>query len=354
MSMSLSQSSTLVTNNALAVDTKSLSALKTAAGENSPQAIRETAKQLESLFMREMIKSMREATMKSGLLDSAQGNLSTDLLDQQLSVAMAGQPGGLTDAINKQLARTMGVEAADDAEIAVPSTLSMSRSAWRNVGSHGAWSGSPAQAAQSVNAYAPAPKGRDNFVAAHTSAAQRIASESGIPAHYMVGQAGHETGWGKSEIRNKDGSNSFNLFGIKAGGSWKGKVAEVTTTEYINGAPKKITAKFRAYDSFEESFRDYARLIGSNPRYEKAMAKTGSAQDYASELQKAGYATDPAYAQKLSRAIQSVQQLQVAAGNSNANSAGQLASRSTGGASSASGISAHRAAQINKNNENQS
>ena len=350
MSTSLPHSLSLAASNALAVDARSLNALKTAAGENSPQAARETAKQLESLFMREMIKSMREATMKSGLLDSAQGNLSTDLLDQQLSVAMAGQPGGLTDAISKQLARTMGVEAADDAEIAVPSTLSMSRSAWRNVGSNGAWSGSRAQATQSVNAYAPAPKGRDNFVTAHNSAAQRIASESGIPAHYMIGQAGHETGWGKSEIRNKDGSNSFNLFGIKAGGSWTGKVAEVTTTEYINGAPKKITAKFRAYDSFEESFRDYARLIGSSPRYEKAMAQTGSAQAYASELQKAGYATDPAYAQKLSRAIQSVQQVNVAAANHNVNSAAQVASRAIGGVA----IGGNRAAPINKINENQS
>ena len=332
MSVSLPNSSSLAASNALAVDARSLNALKTAAAENSPQAARETAKQLESLFMREMIKSMREATMKSGLLDSAQGNLSTDLLDQQLSVAMAGQPGGLTDAISKQLARSMGVDAAEDAEIAVPSTLSLSRNAWRKVDSNGAWSGNRTQATQSINAYAPAPKGRDNFVTAHTSAAQRVAAESGIPSHYMIGQAGHETGWGKSEIRNKDGSNSFNLFGIKAGGSWTGKVAEITTTEYINGAPKKVTAKFRAYDSYEESFRDYARLIKTNPRYEKAMGQTGSAQAYASELQKAGYATDPAYAQKLSRAIQSVQQVSAAA----------------------SGGAAVRAAQANKITENQS
>ena len=335
--MSLSSSSlgaggTSTAQQALAIDARSLNALKAQAGTDTPAAAREAAKQFESLFMREMIKSMREATMKSGLLDSAQGNLSTDLLDQQLSVAMAGQPGGLTDAISKQLARSMGVDAAEDAEIAVPSTLSLSRNAWRKVDSNGAWSGSRTQATQSINAYAPAPKGRDNFVTAHTSAAQRVAAESGIPSHYMIGQAGHETGWGKSEIRNKDGSNSFNLFGIKAGGSWTGKVAEITTTEYINGAPKKVTAKFRAYDSYEESFRDYARLIKTNPRYEKAMGQTGSAQAYASELQKAGYATDPAYAQKLSRAIQSVQQVSAAA----------------------SGGAAVRAAQVNKITENQS
>jgi flagellar rod assembly protein/muramidase FlgJ len=92
----------------------------------------------------------------------------------------------------------------------------------------------------------------------------------------MLGQAGHETGWGKSEIKHKDGSNSFNLFGIKAGKGWTGKVAEITTTEYINGKPQKVTAKFRAYDSYEDSFRDYARLITDNPRYEKAQATAKS------------------------------------------------------------------------------
>ena len=153
-----------------------------------------------------------------------------------------------------------------------------------------------------------APKGRDGFVQHLSGTAERVAQESGIPASFMLGQAGHETGWGKSEIRHKDGSNSFNLFGIKATGSWTGKVAEITTTEYINGTPRKVTAKFRAYDSYEESFRDYARLIKESPRYEKAeaVAQSGSAMAYASALQKAGYATDPEYARKLSGAINSV------------------------------------------------
>ncbi|MBP6753009.1 MAG: glucosaminidase domain-containing protein, partial [Alicycliphilus sp.] len=86
---------------------------------------------------------------------------------------------------------------------------------------------------------------------------------------------------------------------------WTGKVAEVTTTEYVNGVPRKTVAKFRAYDSYEDSFKDYARLINDSPRYEKARAKTHSAVAFAAELQKAGYATDPQYASKLSRAIQS-------------------------------------------------
>ena len=276
-------------NQALAADGRALNALKVQAGQNSPEAAREAAKQFESLFMREMIKSMREATMKSGLLDGAEGNLANDMYDQQLSVQMSGLPGGLTEAIQRQLTRQMG---GTEAELSIPSTLSLDTSALRRT-------------ASTKNSTTPSPKGLDAFVQHHRATAERVAQDSGIPASFMLGQAGHETGWGKGEIRHKDGSAAYNLFGIKAGKSWTGKVAEVTTTEYINGVARKVTAKFRAYDSYEDSFRDYARLINDNPRYEKARGKVGSAVAYATELQKAGYATDPEYASKLSRAIQS-------------------------------------------------
>ena len=274
---------------ALAADGRALNALKVQAGQNSPEAAREAAKQFESLFMREMIKSMREATMKSGLLDGAEGNLANDMYDQQLSVQMSGLPGGLTEAIQRQLTRQMG---GTEAELSIPSTLSLDTSALRRTTS-------------TKNSTTPSPKGLDAFVQHHRATAERVAQDSGIPASFMLGQAGHETGWGKGEIRHKDGSAAYNLFGIKAGKNWTGKVAEVTTTEYINGVARKVTAKFRAYDSYEDSFRDYARLINDNPRYEKAREKVGSAVAYATELQKAGYATDPEYASKLSRAIQS-------------------------------------------------
>ncbi|POR10468.1 flagellar assembly peptidoglycan hydrolase FlgJ [Diaphorobacter sp. LR2014-1] len=293
MSLSLPNAGATFARQALAVDGRALNSLKAQASQGDAQATKdatlEAAKQLESLFMRELIKSMREATMKSGLLEGAEGNLASDLFDQQLSVQMAGQPGGLAEAIQRQLSRQLG---GDGQTTLVPgSTLSMDVALRK--------------AAPADNPRAASPKGRDDFVQHHRAAAERVARSSGIPASFMLGQAGHETGWGKGEIRHKDGSNSFNLFGIKAGKGWTGKVAEVTTTEYINGAPRKVVAKFRAYDSFEESFRDYARLINDNPRYEKAREKTHSAVAYATELQKAGYATDPQYAAKLSRAIQS-------------------------------------------------
>jgi flagellar protein FlgJ len=281
--------SSLSTAQGLAADAQSLGNLKLEAGKNSAAAIQETAKQFESLFMRELIKSMREATMKSGMLDNAGGDLGADLLDQQFAVQMSGQPGGLSDLIAQQLTRQMGT-ATDNAKPLAT-----------------------APAAEPVKAAARTHRGptasQVNFVQKHSDIASKIERASGIPAGYMLGQAGHETGWGKFEIKQKGGAPSFNLFGIKAGAGWTGKVAEVTTTEYVNGVAEKRVAKFRAYESYEDSFKDYARLISESPRYAKARLQTTSAHAFASGLQKAGYATDPEYATKLSRAINTTLQL---------------------------------------------
>jgi len=276
-------------SNALAADARSLNSLKLQAGQDTPAAIKEAAKQFESLFMRELIKSMREATMKSGMLESPQGDLGTDLLDQQLAVQMSGRPGGLSDIIAQQLSRQMGV--AD--------TQGGARPAGKQA----------IQPAANLGNTTPT-SSQTSFVQRFNGVAAKVEQSSGIPASFMLGQAGHESGWGRREISNADGSTSFNLFGIKAGAGWKGKVAEVTTTEYVNGVPQKTVARFRAYNSYEESFRDYARLISDSPRYAQVRQQTGSVQAYASGLQRAGYATDPDYANKLSRAINTTLRLQ--------------------------------------------
>ncbi|MCH2240890.1 MAG: flagellar assembly peptidoglycan hydrolase FlgJ, partial [Aquabacterium sp.] len=148
------------------------------------------------------------------------------------------------------------------------------------------------------------------FVRQHLDAARKVEAETGIPAAHLIGQAAHETGWGRHQIRMKDGTPSHNLFGIKAGAGWSGKVAEVTTTEYINGVPRKVTARFRAYDSAEDAFRDHARLLTQNQRYAGAVANADDARRYAQGLQRGGYATDPAYADKLTRVINTAARLQ--------------------------------------------
>lgn len=286
-------------SNALAADARTLNSLKLQAGQNTPKAIKEAAKQFESLFMRELIKSMREATMKSGLMDSPGGDLGADLLDQQFAVQMSGQPGGLSELIAQQLSRQMsGAEPGDVESIRPQATApANARSRAESLAAYGASAATPT-ASQS------------NFVQRHSEAAAQAEKTSGLPSGFMLGQAGHETGWGRHEIKGRDGAQSFNLFGIKATSSWKGKVAEVVTTEYVDGVAKKMVAKFRAYDSYADSFRDYARLITQSPRYAQVSQQTDSAHAYASGLQKAGYATDPQYASKLSRAINTTLRLQ--------------------------------------------
>ena len=130
-------------------------------------------------------------------------------------------------------------------------------------------------------------------------------NEIAFAGHPTIGSvhAALETGWGRHEIVGADGTRSYNLFGIKAGPGWSGATVDVTTTEYVNGAAQKLVQKFRAYGSYAESFHDYAKLIGSNPRYAEVLRQGQDAAGFARGLQQAGYATDPAYAAKLTRVI---------------------------------------------------
>lgn len=285
-----------MTQQSLAADAASLNRLKMQAGQATPATVKETAKQFEALFMRELLKSMRDANaaMKSDYSGSPQEDLGNDLLDQQFAVQMTGQPGGLSDMIAKQLMRQMGLQ--DGASTAN--------------GPQGLRGMKVEPSATNL----PVPQSAREFVEQHAAAAQSVERSTGLPASYLLGQAGHESGWGRREILMPDGNTSHNLFGIKATGDWNGKVAEVTTTEYVDGVAKKTVARFRAYDSYEDSYRDYAKLVGNSPRYAQAREQAGTVQGWAQGLQDGGYATDPDYAAKLSRAINTTLQLQRAQG----------------------------------------
>ena len=271
-------------------------ALKARAAGDPKAVIKAAAKQFEALFMQQLMKSMREATMSSGLLDNGGTQLGTELLDAQYANQMTGLPGGLSDMIARQLERQMtgGNAASIAAAIAVPAA-----------GAAGAPSASKSAAPN------PTPT-QAEFIGKHGDAARAAQAQTGIPAAFMVAQAAHESGWGKREIRNADGSTSHNLFGIKAGANWKGATTTITTTEVVDGEARKVQAKFRAYGSYEESFRDYAQLMKDNPRYAQVMNST-TADGFAKGLQRAGYATDPAYADKLTRVINTTLRVQRAA-----------------------------------------
>ena len=135
-----------------------------------------------------------------------------------------------------------------------------------------------------------------------TRHAESASRTSGIPAHFMMGQAALESGWGRRQFTGSDGTPSYNLFGIKATGGWKGKTVAVLTTEYVDGKPRKMVEEFRKYDSFADAFTDWSRLMTRSSRYAEVL-KAGNAADFARGLENAGYATDPRYSEKLERTI---------------------------------------------------
>ena len=274
-----------------ALDTQGTSALRAQAARDPKAATKEAAKQFEALFMNEVMKRMRAATLESGLMENRLSTIGTEMLDQQFANQMTGLPGGLSAAIERQLSRGLQkTETLSSGGLAKP-VEALPDLPKKNVPAHVA-----------------------SFIQRHGEAARAVAQESGLPADFMLAQSAHETGWGRARMKASDGSDANNLFGIKAGPNWTGKVAEVTTTEYVNGQPRKVVAKFRAYDSPEDSFRDYAKLLTGNQRYAQAVASAQAAPDnaaaFAKHLQKAGYATDPEYANKLARVINTTVRVQ--------------------------------------------
>ena len=141
----------------------------------------------------------------------------------------------------------------------------------------------------------------DAFVATMLPMAQQAADRIGVDPLYLVAQAALETGWGKSVMRQQDGSSSHNLFGIKATGSWQGAQARAITSEFKGGQMVKETADFRSYDSYQDSFHDLVTLLQSNNRYKEVLNAADKPEQFVRELQKAGYATDPEYASKISQ-----------------------------------------------------
>ncbi|KON80256.1 flagellar assembly peptidoglycan hydrolase FlgJ [Azoarcus sp. PA01] len=307
-----------------AIDPNALADLKRLSrDDNSPAALRATAKQFEALFLQMVLKSMRDAVPSEGMFNSDQTRLFQAMQDQQTAMNMAqGRGTGLADVIFRQL----GGEALEKSAAA------------HDAGAAGAPPVPPRTAILAARAHVPAiaaapdvadprlpsaddapapgteaqaraasgardvPNGAGEFVDRVWPHAGSASRATGIPAHFMVAQAALETGWGRGELRRADGTPSFNLFNIKAGADWKGAVVEVPVTEYANGRAYTENARFRAYGSYADAFRDYANLLRNSPRYAAVLGQTDAA-GFARSLQHAGYATDPMYADKLTRII---------------------------------------------------
>jgi flagellar protein FlgJ len=301
------------------LDMKDMGGLKQSARAGSPEAMKTAATQFEAMFVNMMMKSMRDATPQDGMMDSQQTKMFTTMQDQQTAQSIAKKGIGLADMLVRQLTKqtdaqalALGGDAGDKANGANAGSFGGMNSlmdaklqrAIAAAGGNAAASSASAAAASSDStskgSQAAHVRSFQEKLSAH---AEEASKATGIPAKFMLGQAALESGWGKREIKGRDGTNSHNLFGIKASADWKGKVVEATTTEYVNGKAQSKVERFRAYDSYADSFKDYGKLLASNPRYEKVLASAGDASSFAQGLQKAGYATDPNYATKLTSII---------------------------------------------------
>ncbi|MGQ4880157.1 flagellar assembly peptidoglycan hydrolase FlgJ [Billgrantia sp. LNSP4103-1] len=340
-----------------ALDVQGLERLKHTARQDTGAGLRGAAQQFEALFLQMMLKSMRDTIPSGGLLDSQQGEFYQSMLDQQWAQTMAGRGIGLADHLVAQLEGQMGLAGSRsgvaDHELSeliagIPrGTPRVLQDALQPVNEEEAGRDEPVEGQKAepapmpssfleelesvrggfmsaLDAALPSPAPETQPAAAATSAEQRgrtgsngpsgehvqrflerlagpaqaASRKTGVPAELILAQAALETGWGRHEIATSDGGNSYNLFGIKAGSNWQGRTTDVTTHEYLNGRRTRVDDTFRAYGSFEEAFTDYARLIGNNPRYAE-VTTAGSAEQAARALQSGGYATDPAYADKL-------------------------------------------------------
>lgn len=287
-------------------DFSGLAALRAKAREDEDAALDQVSRQFESLFLQMMLKSMRDASMGGGLLDSKQSEHYREMYDKQIAMEMTqGEGVGLADVLKRQLGGGISNQYRDlkpEEYLGMP-VVAMA---------HGKRSAdvpdddSDTQALAATSATRMSFDGDpQNFLQQLWPAAEQAAAKLGLAPEALLSQAALETGWGKHVMRHRGGDSSHNLFGIKADRSWQGDKVHVGTLEYRDGVALNTRANFRAYDSFEQSFSDYVDFLERNPRYRDALGKTDDPSAYFDALQKAGYATDPAYADKIKKILDS-------------------------------------------------
>lgn len=278
--------------------------LKNEAKDKSPEAIKKVAQQFEALFLNNILKQMRSAKLADSIFDSDQSKTYNEMYDQQLAQHLAGKPGvGLADLIVKQLSPKAANPQPQTLEDYLNNPVSLVRTPDGKIYPSGEFESDNEMAFKNGRA-APIQSAVD-FVKQVSPHAKQAARLLGVDPNALIAQAALESGWGHSVIKNADGSNSYNLFNIKADRSWRGKQTQVSALEFEGGVARKISSGFRSYSSYQESFNDYVHFIKNNPRYETALTKASNTAQYMRELQRAGYATDPDYANKVLHIYQS-------------------------------------------------
>ena len=273
----------------LYTDFSSLTGLRRQAREDPQATLRAVARQFEGLDLNMMLKSMRQASLGDPIFDSSSSGLYRDMYDKQIALQMSQQQGiGLADMLVKQLQTRVPVRPERPSLPSEVSSLTVAPAVKK-------------QASQ------PDPikfESHEAFVNYLWPKAEAASEELGVSPQALIAQAVLETGWGQHIHRLPNGKSSYNLFNIKADSRWDGQKVTVSTLEYSGGIAEKQKANFRAYGSYQESFDDYIHFLKNNPRYTDALQNAEHAASYVKELQQAGYATDPNYANKVINIMQ--------------------------------------------------
>ncbi len=260
---------TIENKSAIYNDMSGFSDMRRLARNDPDTALRQVAEQFEAIFMQMMLKSMRDASMGNSLFDNDQSQMYQEMFDNQLSLSLSkDSSNGLADILVKQLSGAIPKKTSNE------NTITPTE---KNIG------GTMQQ----------------RFINTVRPYAEKAAKELGTEPDILIAQAALETGWGQGIQRHPDGSSGFNLFNIKANNDWQGPTVSKNTLEYKDGIAMREYSKFKAYTSIDESFDDYVNYLKSNPRYEQALKVSSNPSAFINELSKSGYATDPAYADKI-------------------------------------------------------
>ncbi len=249
-------------------------------------SLKEVARQFESIFINMVMKSMRDASFGNPLFDSHQSEMYQEMFDKQIALDMSKGKGlGLADALVIQMRQYVpenknNIDAVNSVQLPVKDPFILQRE-----------STVFSSSTQFINTIQPY--------------AETAAEELGVDANVLIAQAALETGWGKAIGKLPDGNSSYNLFNIKAQRGYDGEQYVKQTIEIDNGVAKTEVAAFRSYSSYQESFNDYVDFIKNNPRYKDALDVSSDPFKYIDSIQRAGYATDPHYAEKIKNVMQS-------------------------------------------------
>ena len=301
----------------LAVDVADAQALRAKAASGDRAALVGAAKQFESLLVSQMLKNMRQTRFsdEDDPMNGGEGmKLYQDLLDQQWATQLSkGRGLGFADMMVKAMERMPSTALPATSTVVGADPVRDDPQAEAAVVDRG--QGPLLQAGAAASSAMPSAQAdpKRAFLDKMRPHAEAAAAETGVPAQFILAQAALESGWGRHEIKDAAGQASHNLFGIKAGRSWDGAVAETLTTEYRQGVPMKLTQRFRAYADYGSAFTDYANLLKS--RYGAALEGGADASAFTKGLVAGGYATDPSYGDKLQAVIAKVGNHLALAGN---------------------------------------